>query len=313
MKRYDELNDEYLTSFVEHLRGIKNYSENTITGYIDDILDFKEYFLKTGVSKDFISIKRARTASYFIVYLDEKKLSKKTIARHLSSLKTFYDFLLEEKLVEKNFFKDIKSPKIEKRLPHEIKEDEITILFNSIDRTKPLGERNYCILEMLYGCGVRVSELCEMEIKDIDFQNEVIKVHGKGAKERYIPMHKLLIKEIRDYLTFTRVTLLEKGNNLESRKVFINYKGGELTPRGVRKILNSILENAGETFKISPHMLRHSFATHLLNHGADLRTVQELLGHENITTTQIYTHLSNEALKEVYLDAFPRAKKEAKK
>lgn len=184
-------------------------------------------------------------------------------------------------------------------------------MMNSIDQKTPMGLRNYLIVSILYGCGLRVSEMCALEISNLDFSNETIHIHGKGDKDRIVIMYDELKEKLLKYISFERIELLKKGDNIESRYLFINNHGGNLTPRGVRVILNTIIDKMGETYKITPHMLRHSFATALLDNGADLRSVQELLGHSNLSTTQIYTHVSVEKMKSEYMAAHPRAKKQS--
>lgn len=186
-------------------------------------------------------------------------------------------------------------------------------MMNSIDQKTPMGLRNYLIVSILYGCGLRVSEMCALEISNLDFSNETIHIHGKGDKDRIVIMYDELKEKLLKYISFERIELLKKGDNIESRYLFINNHGGNLTPRGVRVILNTIIDKMGETYKITPHMLRHSFATALLDNGADLRSVQELLGHSNLSTTQIYTHVSVEKMKSEYMAAHPRAKNNHKK
>lgn len=298
---------EYVNDFLLFLETERNYSVNTIISYKEDILSFERFITKEDLAPDLISIHNDRIARNFISFLDINGFSKKTIARKVSSLRTFYKFLRSEQIVTTNHFTNIKVPKASSRLPHEIKADEIEIMFNSIDKSKPLGIRNFTLLELLYGCGLRVSEACGLLIKDIDFKNDEILIHGKGKKDRYVPMHEGVKSSLKEYISYARNYLLGEDN--QNRFVFINYKGTTLTPRGVRVILKKIIEKTGETFKISPHMLRHSFATHLLDNGADLRSVQELLGHENISTTQIYTHVSKEGVKKAYMKAHPRAHK----
>lgn len=309
----DKLNDEYIEAFRDYLVGEMNYSENTVLAYVEDCISFKEFLLDNKFAKDskdaLIKIKRSRVCGYYVSDLEDRHYNHHSIARKISSLRAFYDYLVDSGHIEKNFFLDIKAPKLEKRLPHEIREDEIDLMFKAIDVNTTLGNRNYVLLDLLYSTGMRISEVCNLEIKQIDFSRNVILVHGKGKKDRYVPFHDELNEELRDYLTRTRTELISKSGDVGNNLVFINYKGTELTPRGVRVILNKIIKDAGEHFRISPHMLRHSFATHMLNHGADLRTVQELLGHENLSTTQIYTHVSKEALRSTYMQTHPRARR----
>lgn len=302
--------DEIIQSFYDYLLNERNYSSNTAINYLEDIKDLQDFINTEQMVPNLLYFKKEKHAEYFVGYLHNKGLSSKSIARKISSLRGFYAFLIENQMCSVNPFLDIKAPKMQKRLPKDIGEDEIALMFNSIDRNKPLGNRNYLLLEILYSCGLRVSELCNLQIKDIDFSNKIILVKsGKGAKDRYVPMHDGLIEELKDYLTNTRNQLLALSGDEENRFLLINYKGTTLTTRGVRKILNSIIEHTEETFKITPHMLRHSFATHLLANGADLRSVQELLGHVQLSTTQIYTHVSKEEIKEKYMNAHPRARK----
>ena len=258
--------DEALMNFVDYLSSVRNYSENTVISYKTDILEFSDFIKKKKMAPSLTRIMNPLPAKNYLIYMNSLKYSATTINRHLSSLRTFYDFLMKRHVVEKNFFEEIASIKKPKRLPEILKNKEIMDMMNSIDQKTPMGLRNYLIVSILYGCGLRVSEMCALEISNLDFSNETIHIHGKG---------------------------------------------GNLTPRGVRVILNTIIDKMGETYKITPHMLRHSFATALLDNGADLRSVQELLGHSNLSTTQIYTHVSVEKMKSEYMAAHPRAKKQS--
>lgn len=235
-----------------------------------------------------------------------------SVNRNIASLRGFYNYLLSEKIVDKNFFTDISSLKKPKRLPQIIREKEIVMLLDSCNKQTTLGFRDYLLIEFLYATGLRVSELCSLKTSDIDLINLEVKVRGKGNKDRIVLIYEELKEDIKHYLNLERITLLAKSNDENNRSLFLNNKGTSLTTRGVRVILDKVIKNCGETFHISPHMLRHSFATTLLNNGADLRSVQELLGHENLSTTQIYTHITYENLKKEYQIAHPRAKKEVK-
>lgn len=297
---------DMISDYKDYLIIEKNFSEHTAISYINDVKGFEDFLIKEGLAKDLLGARRPRLARNYISYLDNQDFKKKTIARKLSSLKNFYNYLIFKELIEENIFSDIKAPKVAKTLPHIIDEEAINYLFDSIDTSKPLGYRNLVILDLLYSCGVRASELINLEIKDIYLSSGQILIHGKGKKDRYIILHEKLIEEIRHYLSFVRVTLLSKGDDTNQQKLFINYKGGPLTVRGLRVILNQMIKDSGETYAIHPHMLRHAFATTMLNHGADLRVVQELLGHEHLKSTQIYTHVSKEQLKEKYMQTHPR-------
>lgn len=298
-----------IEEFKLFLTNEKNYSNNTIISYPKDIKDFADFIEREELADSLLDVTRQRLGRHFISYLETKGYAKKSIARKISSLRTFYNYLVENKQIEVNIFKSIETPKLPKKLPKIISDNEIEILFKAIDRYKPLGFRNYVLLEMLFSCGLRSSEVVNMTIKDIRIERSQILIHGKGGKDRYVPLHEKMIADLKHYLTYTRPVLLAKGSNTEEIKVFINYKGSSLTSRGLQVILKQIIKNAGETYKIYPHMLRHAFATTLLNHGADLRVVQELLGHKHLRSTQIYTHVSSEILKENYKKAHPRMKK----
>lgn len=296
----------YIDDFKNYLMIEKNYAENTIVSYLKDIHDFQSFIEREELASDLLDVTRERLGRHFLSYLDENKYAKKSIARKISSLRTFYDYLISNQLIDINIFTTLETPKIPKKLPQIISDEEIEMLFKSIDRFKSLGFRNYVLLDLLFSCGLRASELTEMTIKDIQLDREQILIHGKGSKDRFVPLTDKLIVDLKHYLTYTRPILLSKGSSSFELRVFINYKGTPLTVRGLQLILKQIIIKSGETFKIHPHMLRHAFATTLLNHGADLRVVQELLGHEHLKSTQIYTHVSSEVLKEKYKTAHPR-------
>ena len=301
---------ELVDKFCEYIRVEKNYSLYTVGDYRKDILDFADFLIR----EKFGSLERFGNNAnrYYLAYLNQKGLRTRSVARKMSSLRSFYRFLVNEGICDINKFAEVTSPKLEKILPKFLYLEEIDKLFDSINTDTLLGKRDYAILEFMYGTGVRVSELCSLEIDDIDYVNKQVIVLGKGSKERYLPLHELIIESLDDYVSGARIELQARNKAEISNKLFLNHHGGELSPRGVRVILEKIVKNASESFHISPHMLRHSFASHLLNNGADLVTVQELLGHENLSTTQIYTHISKEQIKREYMDKFPRARREDK-
>lgn len=300
---------EALDLFIIYLTSEKGYSSNTIESYNRDILEFKDFLVSERMARGLLMLRNSRISQNYVSYLSKENLASTSIHQKISALTTFYDYLLAKGIVKDNYFKDIDLPKIPKRLPKIIKEEEIMLLFDSCDLNNKLGYRNYCILGCLYGCGLRVSELCNLEIKDIDFSNRTILIHGKGSKDRVVIMYEELSECLKHYISSFRVDLLYNSKDLENRKVFLNKNGTTLTRVGVRKILEKIVNICGENYHISPHMLRHSFATALLNHGADMRSVQELLGHESLSTTQIYTRVSYETMRESYQIAHPRAMK----
>lgn len=306
--------NEAIVEFINYLTSVKNYSPNTIISYQNDVMEFYDFVKNEKMAPSILQIRNNRVCKHYISYLSGKNLASTSISRKLSSLRTFYEYLVKTKVIQTNFFdEEIEAPKKPKRLPKTIKENEIMMLFNACDLNTPLGLRNYCLLGVLYGCGMRVSEVCGLEIKDIDFVDLTILVHGKGSKDRVVLMYEDLCDNLRRYISTFRLDLLYRSKDEENRHVFLNKNGTTLTPRGVRVILNKLISDCGETFHLSPHMLRHSFATALLNNGADLRSVQELLGHENLSTTQIYTHVSFENVRKSYEISHPRANKKDEK
>ncbi len=300
---------EAIDEYVKYLSGIKGYSENTIVGYKKDIEDFLAFLKNEKMAAGLLKLRNSRVCQNYVSYLSKQGLASTSIHRKISALSSFYAFLVKEEIIKDNFFEDVETPKIPKRLPKIIKENEVMMMFEACDLNNKLGFRNYCILGCLYGCGLRVSELCNMQIKDIDFNERVINIRGKGNKDRVVIMYEELSIALKQYISTFRIELLYNSRDLENRHVFLNKNGTTLTRVGVRKILEKLVNDCGEMFHISPHVLRHSFATSLLNNGADMRSVQELLGHESLSTTQVYTHVSYEAVKKSYSIAHPRATK----
>lgn len=292
----------YLDIFNNYLKNIKQYSPNTIIGYNEDIKDYMHF-----LNKEKLDIKDTTydSAIKYISHLYEKKLSRNSISRMLSSLRKYYKFLVKKKILEENIFEDIKNPKKVKSLPNFINESELDVMFDKTELISPLGQRNRLIIEMLYATGVRVSELVNIKISDIDFYNMSIKVMGKGSKERYVFYGSFCKDILGIYIEDGRKKLLSKEKN---DYLYLNRYGKKLSVRSIRNILNDIIYDCHIEKKISPHTFRHTFATHMLNEGANLVDVKELLGHDSIETTSIYTHVSDEKIKEVYYKFHPRAK-----
>lgn len=294
-----------LKEFKIYLEKIRGYSNHTINNYELDIIDYLNYCNDYNLNIyniTYFDVKK------YLVKLYEKDYKGTTIGRKISSLRAFYSYLYDENKVDKNVFKYISVPKKEKRLPKYITNEEVDAIFKVPDITSPLGQRNRLILELLYGGGIRVSELCNIKVSDIDIDNKTIRILGKGSKERIV-FYGNTCKEILElYLTDGRNVLLSKKNN-DYLIIGAYKKDKPLTTRSVQLILNDIIEKASIKKKITPHTLRHTFATHLLNEGCDILIVKELLGHSSLDTTGIYTHVSNERLRKVYLDSHPRAKK----
>lgn len=299
---------DHLEQFHYYLSTIKNYSLNTVTSYMKDLADFDNFLTTEELAENAIDVRRERIGRYYLSYLEDNGYSKKSIARKISSLRTFYNYMVDIKEVDVNIFENIETPKIPKRLPKVISDAEVKVLFDAIDKSTDLGFRNYLILDLLFSCGLRASELTAIEIGDLNIPRKQILIHGKGSKDRYVPIHDEIVRSIQKYLTEIRPRLIALSDS-ETKVLLLNYKGSELTPRGLQIIIKKILSDANETYKITPHMLRHSFATTMLNNGADLRVVQELLGHEHLKSTQIYTEVSNKVLQEKFNELHPRRKK----
>ena len=311
-KTNPDLTEKALTSFENYLLVERSYSDYTVSNYLKDVKDFED-FLKSQGFGDLLNIETHNVARYYISYLSTN-YAKRTINRKLSSLRGFYKHLHERGMVKNNPFEDVSSVKQEKTLPHFLQKNEVNEMFEAIDKNTPLGMRDLVIMELLYGSGLRVSELCSLTYKSFDFSNGLIKVFGKGSKERYVPLSDKAVEAIEVYKEVGRPILVKKNKDGQNPSEFLlNHYGGPLTTRGVRVILNNIIDKTADTFKISPHMLRHTFATHLLDGGADLRSVQEMLGHVNLSTTQIYTHVSLEQTMRAYMEHHPRQQKENQK
>ena len=289
-----------LEKYLEYLEYQKNYYNHTIESYKQDIVEYLEYLEEKNIKLLKISYSEIKE---YLKYLNDKKDINSTISRKISALRGFYKFLQNNNKIETNPFALINLPKKEKKLPRFFFYNELEELFNTPKLNTPLGQRDRLILEMLYATGVRVSELVNIKVKDISSDN-TIKILGKGNKERIVRFGDYCSEILKMYLNDGHYKL-----NGSSQYLFLNNNGEQLTDRGVRYLLDKIISKTTIEKKISPHMIRHSFATHLLNEGCDILTVQELLGHESLTATSIYTHITNDRLKDVYFKTHPRAKK----
>jgi len=299
----NEVLKEYLNSYIEYIQIEKNYSEYTIKFYRQDI----EHFFMFMSEQSIFNLENVEyfDARLYLTQLYSSKYSRASLARKISSLRSFYKFLMREKIVLENPFTLLTQPKKELRIPKFFYQEEMEKLFEVCEGQNPLDIRNKALLEMLYSTGIRVSECANIQLKDIDFDFDAIIVKGKGKKERIVLFGSFAHNAIQNYINFARNQLMQ--NAIPHHHLFVNYKGTPLTVRGIRHILNSLIEKAALTGKMHPHMLRHTFATHLLNNGADIRTVQELLGHEYLSSTQVYTHVTKEHLKKTYIAHHPRA------
>ena len=289
-----------LKDYLTYLKIERNYSDKTLSSYKKDIDEFL-YYLKIN-HKDLFSIKYSDINPYLKI-LDNKKNTNSTISRKISSLRGFYKYLLREKKIDSNPFLLVSLPKKDKKLPRFFYYNELELLFDVPDLKTPLGQRDRLILEMLYATGVRVSELVNIRIDDISKRE--IRILGKGNKERIV-RYGSFAEDILDLYLKDGYKKLNINNSL---KLFLNNRGTPLTTRGVKYILDSIINKTSIDKKISPHMLRHTFATHLLNEGCDIMSVSELLGHASLSATAIYTHVTTDRLKDVYFHSHPRAKK----
>ncbi|MFG6115129.1 tyrosine recombinase XerC [Halobacillus sp. MO56] len=301
----DDLQSEKLL-FLEYLQIEKNASSLTIQHYEKDVDAFFLFMQTEGIPS-------IRDVDYpliriFLTRLYQQKLSRRSVSRKLSCMRSFYRFLEREGKVNHNPFINVSLPKEGKPIPEFFYEEELERLFSVNDLSTPLGQRNQALLELMYGTGIRVSECVGTKVEDIDFTIGTILVRGKGRKERYVPFGQFASKAMKMYIEDGRSRLL-RNSNKKPDHLFLNAKGGTLSDRGVRLILDKMVEKAAMTVNIHPHKLRHSFATHMLNQGADLRAVQELLGHENLSSTQIYTHVTKDHLRKIYRDSHPRANK----
>jgi integrase/recombinase XerC len=294
---------EYIDEFIEFLEIEKHYSKETTTNYKIDLHLFLDYCNKNKF-QNFGIIQYDDLRKYLFFLSNDKKYSNKSISRHISSLHSLYNFLIDERVIDNNIMNLVNSPKKEIRLPIYLTSNEIEKVI-SIPNTDTIeGKRDILILEMFYSTGIRLSELVNIKLKDIDFNNKKIKILGKGMKERYVLYGDKCQKYLKEYLN-----ILSKLRNNDNNYLFLNKNGQKISKSGIEYIIKKILNQSGISVKLTPHVLRHTFATHMLNEGADLMTVKELLGHSDLATTGIYTHVSNEHLRRTYLNAHPRARK----
>lgn len=295
--------NETIENFSNFLKFERNFSDNTLDAYIRDIRKFKTY------AEENLESAKPKTISYedlqeYLIQQSKQKISERTQARWISSIKSFFKFLLEEEIREDNPATLLEGPKLGLYLPDTLSTEDIERITKSIDLSTDLGIRNQCMVEVLYGCGLRVSELIDLKISDINFKEGFIKVEGKGKKIRFVPLAKYTSKLIKNYIENVRIN--NKINKKYEDILFLNSRGSAMSRVIVFIIIKELAEKAGIRKNISPHTFRHSFATHLLQNGADLRFIQEMLGHSSITTTEIYTHLKTEELHDVILKYHPR-------
>lgn len=293
-----------IDDFINYLGVERGLSENTLAAYMEDLLQYVE-FLKTIHVNSWDEVMRGQIISY-IVYMRDLGLKATSISRKIAALKTFFRFLIQEGVLKIDPAIDIDLPKQQDRLPRFLTLSEVERLVNTPDIDKPLGLRDKAMFEFLYATGVRVSEIIAVKVGDINLEVGFAKIFGKGGKERIVPIGKIAVSYIQQYIENVRVNMIKKSKKQSTDILFLNWHGDQLTRQGFWKIIKWRARCAGIVKTVSPHVIRHSFATHLIENSADLRSVQEMLGHANIVTTQGYTHLNHERLKTEHAQFHPR-------
>jgi integrase/recombinase XerC len=294
-------------SFLDYLTYERNVSPNTVTAYRDDLESLTAFLCNDyfTMSRDDLDLRRVDHLAVraYLAHLSRRKLSRASVARHLSAIRTFFKWLVREGIVEANPARAVATPKREKHLPAVMQTSDVALLIEQPDLESTLGIRDAAWMELMYASGLRISEVVGIDLDDLELRSRLVKVHGKGSKERIVPFGSKAEAALRAYLGKRS----ELTDDPEEQALFVNYRGGRITTRSVRRLFDGYLRKASLRAGISPHTMRHSFATHLLNAGADLRAIQELLGHASLSTTQKYTHLNDWQLIAVYKRAHPRA------
>jgi len=293
---------KYIDKYLEYLKVIRKYSDKTILSYKDDLIEYQEFLCNNFTN--ILEVKKEAINKY-LKYLYERDLNKNSICRKLSSVRGLYNYLVKEEIITDNPLNFVTNPKKEKYLPKFLNNSDMDKLLSICEDNTPVEQRDSLIIELLYATGLRVSELVNIKIKDIDTKERVIKVLGKGSKERIVIYNNHTSEALKKYLNDG----YHNFNKKNSGYLILNKNGDKLSDRYIRNIIDKKIRKAGINTKISPHTLRHTFATDMLEQGADLVTVKELLGHESLNTTSIYTHITNEQIKKTYNMAHPRAKK----
>ncbi|MCS6831516.1 MAG: tyrosine recombinase XerC [Armatimonadota bacterium] len=299
----------WIDAFAADLRHRRRASENTLRGYTRDIVQFAEFLEREYSPAKWREVQPASVRA-FLAELHRLAMSPRSIERKLAALRAFFKYLQQHGIVPSNPAQAVHAPRHDQQLPKVLAQQEVDRLLTAPSGDDPLSARDRAILELLYATGMRVGELTKLRLQDIDWNQNVIQVLGKGNKARLVLFGRAAQEALSEYLSHARSQLLARGKTQDEGWLFLNGRGTRLTDRSVRRVIDRYAPELKSGFKPTPHSLRHSFATHLLDSGADLRTVQELLGHANLTTTQIYTHVSRERLKEVYQKAHPRAKEQ---
>lgn len=304
MGQHNQYFQDAIEDYIHFLRVERQLADNTLASYRRDIEEYVLHIQKEQQLASLNVVERAHILQHLRALYDTGKTAR-TVARHISSIRSFHQFLLREKIVENDPTVHLELPQIEQKLPHVLSIGEIDALIGVPEVSKPQGIRDVAMLELLYGAGMRISELINLDLEDVHLTMGFVRVFGKGGKERIIPLGRGAIVACEKYVGGARGQL--QGKHPKTEAFFINQRGKRLTRQGCWKLIKGHAEKAGIKKEMSPHILRHSFATHLIENGADLRAVQEMLGHADISTTQIYTHISKSRLSEVYKQFHPRA------
>lgn len=291
---------ELVDAFLRRIEDLKGYSPHTVRAYASDLRAYLGWAQRTGFDPITLSHRQLRL---YLAELDRAKYARRTIARRLAAVRSLFAFLLEEAIVDSDPSSILSAPKLQSRLPKTVPDDTLSALLAAPDVSTPVGLRDRVVIEVLYATGIRVSELVGLDLGDVDLEQGQLRVMGKGSKERIVPIHRAAADAIRGYRHSGRPELQKTATDA----LLLSPRGNRLSADSVRRLLKRYLESVGGALSISPHTLRHTFATHLVEAGADLRTVQELLGHVALSTTQIYTHVGRRRLKDVHQDAHPRA------
>jgi integrase/recombinase XerD len=309
----EKTNDIFTKDFERELENFKIYlvverglAQNSVNSYIYDLKALED-FLQKHATLDLNSISQ-KNLQDFLTSMYVAKMKPATMARHISAYKNFFKFLHREKVIDKNPAQNLEAPKQGEKLPSVLSEEEIKMLLLAPDPKTYFGDRDRAMFELLYATGLRVSELIGLSLKSYNGPAGFVQVIGKGSKERIVPVGKCAVKAVDHYIENGRRQMIEKAKNPDYDILFLNSRGQQMSRQGFWKILKQYAQKLGFTVNLKPHIIRHTVATHLLAHGADLRVVQEFLGHENISTTQIYTHITDKQLRQVYEEYHPRAK-----
>jgi len=289
-------------NYLQYIKLEKNYSTYTVQEYRQDVDEFLTFLTVEGIEQ--LADVTYREARLYVTTLYNKALARTTISRKISAVRSFFKFANARYAIPNDAFTSLHHPKKQEKVPSFFYEEDMEMLFSTCEGKDHQSVRNRALLELLYATGMRVSELTALTLSDIDDDLGIVKVMGKGRKERYIPFGSYANEALQSYIKYSRPIIMK---NKEHHGLFVNMRGEALTDGGVRYILNELMKKASLNGKIHPHMLRHTFATHLLNNGADMRTVQELLGHANLSSTQVYTHITKEHLRKTYMNSHPRA------